>query len=144
NEIQVFYGIEAFKALFLEIYKECKKNKIEYLFQGRGGEMMEATGEGFYAYTQKLKKKLKIQCRIILSNETRRLSYRKYTVGNIRYLPTKVYSPINFWIYGDVILLVLFRASPLTIIKIKSNLLSDGFKNYFESLWAISSPSRKR
>ena len=37
QSVQVFYGIKAFKSLFLEIYDECEKNNWEYLFQGKGG-----------------------------------------------------------------------------------------------------------
>jgi len=138
QEVQVFYGTESFKTLFLEIYNECKKNKIEYFFQGRGGEMQDAIGEGFYKYTQQLKKKMKIKCRVILDTENIHHSYHKYVTGNLRYLSTKVFSPVNYWIYGDTILLVIFQANPLTTIRIKSKYLADSFKNYFEQLWGLS------
>jgi len=135
QEVRVFYGVKSFKTLFLEIYDNCKKNNYEYLFQGKGGEMQDATGEVFYKYTQKLKKKMNLKCRVILDKESQFLPYNKYTTGNIRYLPTKIPSPINFWIYGDNVLFVLFGAKPLISIKIKSKVLSEGFKNYFETIW---------
>lgn len=138
QKVEVFYGAESFKSLFLEIYDECKKKNIEYFFLGRGGEMQEATGAIFYRHTQKLKKKLNIKCRVILSEETKKLSYHKYTSGNIKYLRTKIYSPINLWIYENVVLVVLFGVIPLTSIKIKSKLLANSFKNYFEYLWKIA------
>lgn len=138
QEVEVFYGISSFKNLFLEIYDECKKRDIEYLFQGMGGEMQDATGEAFYKYTQKLKKKLKVKCRVILDKATLKHSYHKHVKGNIRYLSSKINSPINFWIYGDNVLIVIFGATPLVSIKIKSKLLSDGFTSYFEELWKIA------
>lgn len=135
-DVKILFGVEAFKTLFLEIYDECKKCDCEYLFQGRGGEMQDAVGEGFYKYTQKLKKKMRIKCRVILSKETKNLAYHKYTVGIIKYLSTKVYSPINLWIYGDTVLFVLFKTNPLTSIKIKSSSVADGLRNYFETIWS--------
>jgi len=138
QEVEAFYGLKAFKALFLEIYDECKKNDFEYLFQGRGGEMQDETGAAFYRYTQKLKKKMKIKCRVILDKENLHHSYHKYVIGNIKYLSSDIYSPVNLWIYGDALLLVLFGAKPLISIRIKSEGLSDGFRNYFENLWRIA------
>lgn len=138
NQIDVHYGINSFKSLFLEIYDLCKQNDYEYLFMGRGGEMQDATGEGFYRYTQKLKKKMKVRCRVILDKENVKHSFHKYVQGNIRYLPSKKYSPINIWIYGDFVLMILFNTNPLINIKVKSKELSDGFRNYFEALWEIS------
>ncbi|MFH1307761.1 MAG: helix-turn-helix domain-containing protein [archaeon] len=138
NKVQVFYGVEAFKMLFLEIYEECKKNNCEYLFLGRGGEMQDAAGESFYKYTQKLKKKLKVKCRVILDKQTTSHPYHKVIEGNLKYIPSKIYSPVNFWIYQDTILLVLFGGLPLVSIKIKSKDLADGFRNYFEYLWKMA------
>ena len=135
QEVKVFYGTEAFKTLFLAIYEKCKKENTEYLFLGRGGEMQDEVGEGFYRYTQKLKKKLKLKCRAILDRQTTKHSYHKYVTGNLKYLPSKVHSPVNFWIYKDEVLLVLFGTMPLISIKVKNNSLADGFRNYFEILW---------
>lgn len=144
QEINVFYGVEAFKSLFLEVYDKCKKNDWEYLFQGKGGEMMDIVGEGFYKYTQELKKRMSIKCRILLDSQSMKLPYGKYVHGNIKYVSSRLYTPVNFWIYGDTILLVLFGTNPLTTIKIRSRILADGFKNYFEHIWSMPIDLRDR
>ncbi len=138
QEVEVFHGRTAFKTIFLSIYDECKKKDIEYIFLGRGGEMMEEVGEPFYIYTQKLKKRMKVKCRIILGEDTVNMKYQKYVFGGIRHLPTKIKGPVNFWIYGDNIVMVSFKSKPLVIIKIKSEPLAYSLKNYFENLWEIS------
>ena len=140
EEVNVYYGVDAFKTLFLEIYKICKRNNIEYLFLGRGGEMQDAVGVAFYKYTQKLKNTMKVKCRVILDRGTINLEYHNYVQGNIRYLTTKIKSPVNFWIYEDTVLLILFGSNPLISIKIKSETLSNAFRNYFESLWKMAKP----
>jgi len=138
QEVGVYYGIQAFKKLFLDIYDISKQNDLEYLFLGEGGKMTDAVGQPYYRYTQELKKKMKVLCRIILSKETKNLPYRKYTTGDIKYLPTKISSPVNFWIYSDNVLLVIWDSNPLISIKIENKHLADGFRNYFEYLWKIS------
>lgn len=138
QDVSVFHGVEAFKTAFFQIYDYCKKNDCEYLFQGRGGEMYDSVGEAFYTYTQKLKDKMKIQCRVILSKETKSHFFHRYASGDIKHLSVKLSSPVSFWIYGDNVLIVLFKENPLTTIRIRSKSLADGFRNYFDYLWKIA------
>jgi len=138
QSVRVYYGVPAFKSLFLEIYDECKKNNWEYYFQGMGGEMQDATGEAFYKYTQKLKKKLKVKCKVILDKKTKKHSFHRVVHGNIRYIDSDRNSPINIWMYGNIVLLILFGTNPLISIKIESQITSEAFKGYFEKLWTIA------
>jgi DNA-binding MarR family transcriptional regulator len=143
QKVKVLYGLDAFKMLFLDMYKECRAKKTEYLFMGEGGKMSDAVGLGYYKHTQKLKKDLKIKCRIILSRESRSLPYHQYCQGNKRYMPTKVPSPVNFWIYGSKVLFVIWDSKPLVSIVVQSNQLANGFRNHFEGLWnALESEQR--
>ena len=134
-DVKIYYGVESFKNLFLEMYDTCKKQKIEYLFMGKGGEMAKATGMGFYEYTQKLKKKLGIICRVLIDRQAKKLEFHKSMQGNRKYLETNTDSPINFWIYDNTTFIVLFESKPLVSIKIQSKTLSDAFRNYFETIW---------
>ncbi len=138
QNVRVYYGVPAFKTLFLEVYEECKKNDCEYYFQGMGGEMQDATGEAFYNHTQKLKNKMKIKSKIILDKKTKPHSYHKVVQGNLRYIDSDRNSPVNIWIYGDIVLLVLFGTNPLISIKIESKITSEAFKGYFEKLWKMA------
>lgn len=79
-----------------------------------------------------------MKCKIILNKENIAPPHLKYVVGNIKYLSTKIDSPVNYWIYDDIVLLVLFQTRPLISIKIKTKLLANSFKNYFEYLWEIA------
>ena len=141
NEISVYHGIEAFKSLFLEIYDECKKGNIEYLFQGKGGEMVKVTGIGFYKYSQKLKRELKVKCRIILDKDSMKIPY--YVHAETKYLDVERLSPVNFWVYGKFILIVLYGTRPLMSIKIKSMSLADAFRASFENLWNVAESDKQ-
>ena len=135
NEVSVLYGKEAFKTSLISMLNYCEKNSCEFVFLGDGREINDNIGEGFYLYIQKLKKKMNVPCRIILDKLHQKHNHHKLLVGNVGYMSNRMYSPVNFWIYGNTILLVLFQANPLTTIKIRSKNLADGFRNYFECLW---------
>lgn len=80
---------------------------------------------------------MNISCRVIRDTTTIKHPYHKYVYGNIKYIPSKLHSPINIWIYGDTSLLVLFGTKPLITIKIKSKIMAEGLKDYFEQLWSM-------
>lgn len=135
NEVEVSYGLDSFKDHFFKMFDECALRKMEYLFMGRGGEMMEAIGEQLYKYTQKRKKELGVSCRVILDRETKKEKYNRFVQGNVRYAESKKQGPLNMWVYGDSVMLVLFTTKPLTTIIIKNALVAKAFGNYFELLW---------
>jgi DNA-binding MarR family transcriptional regulator len=135
QDVDVFTGKEIFKSLFLEMYDECKSKKIEYLFQGNGGEMMEAAGKYFYKQTQKLKKELNLKCRAMLNQDTMNLEYAKYVKGNIRFFSEGFSSPASTWVYDNTVLIVLFRTNPLITIRIRNKIAADSFRSTFENIW---------
>ena len=137
NEVSVLYGKDALKTALLSMLNQCEKNKYEFLFLGDGREINENIGESFFLYIQKLKKKMNIKCRILLDHTHKKHAHHKQLLGNVGYLSNKVYTPLNIWVYGNTTLLVLFGATPITIIKIKSKSLADGFRNYFECMWEV-------
>jgi len=138
QSVQTFLGTKAFKILFYGMYEYCIKNDIEYLYLGHGGNMSEIIGEKEYIKTQKLKKKLHVKCRIILAEESKKLKYSKHVYGNRRYLGSYVESPVDFWVYGNTVMITLWKANPLITISIKSRNLALSLKNYFEILWKMA------
>ena len=77
QDVQVFYGVNSFKSLFLEILDVCKEENCSYCVQGRGGQVRAVIGPAFYKHVQDLKKKMKIKCRAIMSPETKNWNYSK-------------------------------------------------------------------
>jgi sugar-specific transcriptional regulator TrmB len=138
NEVAVFYGKDALKTALISMINHCEKHNCEFIFLGDGREINDNLGEGFFLYLQRLKKKKGVKARVLLDMIHREHQHHKQLVGLVGYLSNKVYTPVNFWIYEDRVLLVLFKANPLTIIKIRSENLADSFRNYFECLWDVS------
>lgn len=135
HKIETFLGVNAFKTLFLEMYDECRDKNIEYLFQGRGGEMESIVGEVFYEYVNNLRKKNNIKCRLLFEEKFRNPKEIETKHVIKKYVKDKIKTPLNLWIYGNTILMVFFEMNPITIIKIKNESLASRFKNYFEELW---------
>lgn len=128
HKVETFLGAGAFKTIFLEMYDECKEKKIEYLFQGRGGEMKEAVGESFYDYIENMRTEMGVKCRLILEEKFR--NSQEYENKNMtkKYVTDKLKTPLNLWIYGNTVLMVFFDMNPLTIIRIKKGVFLRGLK----------------
>jgi len=135
HKVETFLGVSAFKTLFLEMYDECREKKIEYLFQGKGGEMLDVVGSGFYDYTKKLRREFGIKCRLILEEKFRDPNAFEQKNITKKYVNDKINTPLNLWIYGSTLLLVFFDMSPITCIRIRNESLASRFRNYFEELW---------
>lgn len=130
-------GHAAFKRFFRDLYEASKRLNKEYLFLGYGGEMQDEFGEKYYSMTQRLKKRMGVKCRVLLNEESKHHLYFKHVYGNIRFLSTKEKSPVNFWIYGDKTVIVLFGTKPLITITIEDKGVANSFRGYFETLWEL-------
>lgn len=133
--VNLLVGDKGFKAFFRELYEWAQKTKKEYFFMGRGNEMIDHFGVDYYTQTQKLKKKLKIKCRVILNDVSRKEPVGKIVRGDVRYLPMKYLSPTSTWIYDDKIVIVIWQANPIISIVISSKEVNESYRSFFELLW---------
>lgn len=141
-KVNVLVGKEGFKTFFSDLYGWAYKTKEEYLFLGRGGEMIETFGMDYYQSTQTKKQRLGLKCRIIL-NEYARPVKDNIVVGDVRYLPDTYLMPTSTWIYGDKVVVVLWGSEPLLSIVIESKGAAGSYKSFFEALWnAVYSPKK--
>jgi sugar-specific transcriptional regulator TrmB len=139
SKISILVGKESFKTFFNDLYDWARKTKKEYLFMGKGGEMIEYLGEEYYKTTQIRKKKLALKCRVILNAISKKLSVSKYVMGNVKYLKMDYLSPVSTWIYDNNVVIVLWDSKPISTIIIHSKGVSDSYKSFFEAMWKISS-----
>ena len=137
-DVKILTGIKGFKTFFNNLYEWAYKTKKEYLFIGKGNEMIEYFGEGYYNLTQIKKKKLGIKCKVILNKTSRKLPVKKYIVGDVKYLKMEYKTPDSIWIYNSNVVVVLWGSEPLLTIIINSKSLSNAYKNYFNRLCKIS------
>ncbi len=135
SKVKVLVGEKGFKQFFSEMIDWANRTKREYLFIGRGQEMITHFGEDYYTYTQNLKKKFKIKCRAILSSAARTESVSSYVYGNVRYYSWDNLTPTSVWIYEDRVVIGLWEAKPVKLVEIRSEELNKTYRNYFEVIW---------
>ncbi|HIH37646.1 TPA: hypothetical protein HA245_01795 [Candidatus Woesearchaeota archaeon] len=140
GKVLVLSGVEGFKTFFDDLYSWAYQTKKEYYFMGKGNEMVEHLGEDYYQRTQIKKKRLKLRCRVILNNISRRLPVKKHVVGNVRYLEMDYLSPVSTWMYGNTTVIVLWGSTPLQTIVIHSKGLTDSYRSFFENMWKMATP----
>jgi len=133
--IEVLTGNEGFKTFFKELYDYSLKTKKEYLFMGRGNEILEHFGEEYYTQTQELKKNLKLKCRVILNEIAKKEPVSKIISGNVKYITWKHPSQTSTWIYGNKVVIVLWKANPIKVLVITSKEVRDSYMSFFEEMW---------
>jgi len=138
--IEVLTGDEGFKLFFKDLYDYSYRTKKEYFFMGRGNEMLEHFGEEYYRHTQELKKNLKLNCRVILSDVARNEPVKKIVVGNVRHLSWKYPSHTSTWIYGNKVNIVLWKTNPIKILVINSKEVRNSYASFFEEMWNLAKP----
>ena len=135
SNIKVLTGIQSFKNFFNEMLDYCKKNREEYLFMGKGNEMVEVIGLPYYKSTQDKKRLMHIKTRAILSTQSRNKPFEKHMEAEARYMPYSYYSASSTWIYGNTICIVLWESTPIVLNMIKSDEVARSYRSFFEGLW---------
>ena len=130
----VYSGTKAFKSFFDNLLTWASHDK-EYLFMGKGNEMIEHLGRDYYIRTQERKRRNNIHCRVILSAGSEKLPVHDHVSGDVRYMKMKHFSPVSTWIFGTKTAIVLWDAHPIQTIVIESKGLSDSYRSYFEHIW---------
>lgn len=143
SEVKVLIGDIGFKSFFKDLYEWSKQTRREYLFMGRGQEMINHFGEPYYRATQELKKKLGIKCRVILNEVARKEPVSKIAKGNIRYIPWEHTSIISTWLYDNKVVVVLWEAKPIITVIIKSKEAYKSYASFFERLWKTAFAPKK-
>jgi predicted transcriptional regulator len=138
--VEVFVGDSSFWAFFNDLYDWAKRHNKEYLFLGRGQEMIEHFGVEMYRSTQELKSKLKVQCRVILNEVARGEAVSKIVEGEVRYIPWEYTSPVSTWLYNQKVVIVLWEAKPLISIVVNSVEAYRSYFSFFQALWSTASP----
>jgi predicted transcriptional regulator len=139
GKVNVLVGDGGFKTFFNGLFDWAHKNRKEYLFMGRGNEILMHFGLEYYRFTQEKKKKLGIKNRVILNELTRTEPVSRHVFGNVRYLKMNYISPVSTWIFGDNVAIGLWGTKPLLTILIESKGAADSYRSYFEALWKTAS-----
>lgn len=133
--IEILIGADGFKSFFKDLYDYSYLTKKEYLFMGRGNEIIYHLGEEYYSQTQELKKNLKLKCRVILNEIARKEKVGKLVYGDVKYINWKHQSETSTWIYGNKVVIVIWKANPIKVLIINSKEVRDSYVSFFEEMW---------
>jgi len=110
-------------------------NSKGYLaFTSEGG--FKKIFDNYYYLFQKVKKKKKINARILLP-EILRNKLRREVTGEIKFLPKEYRYPATTVLCDSKVIFFIFKEPP-TAFLIESRELYDSFKSYFEIVWNIA------
>ena len=93
---------------------------------------MSILGAYMKHYIKRLAKS-RIKARIIFGDDKKKKAF-KYNFAEVRYLPKEYKVATETMIYGENVVIFVFGAETKAI-HIKSKVVSDSYKKYFELLW---------
>jgi len=132
DNITKFRGYSGIKTAFNDILNSCKE-KEEYLIFGSENQLSEKMPIFTKIYvSRKDRKKLRARILIRRGLKGRKRKMSRYT--RVRYVPSKVVSPVNVNVYANKILITLWNETPEAVI-IEDKKAAEAFKSYFEFMW---------
>lgn len=137
QEVNVFVGTSGIKTVLESILKELKQKGTYYDF-GVSGLFKEIMGAYWYQWQIKKKiQKINSYC-IFNQNVIKNKELIKNYFGKKKYLPIEYNSFVDTIIYKNNVILFIWNGRPPIAIKIKSNDVSEAYKNQFKVLWNMA------
>lgn len=133
EESNIYKGRLGIKSILHDIL-----NLKEYVAFGSSGRFLEIMKHDFELF-QKRKKELKINARVILSENSRKSDQVKIAHTKFKYILDEFSSPTTTFVYGENTAIIIWSTTPIATV-IKSKQVAQSYLNYFNLLWGISTP----
>lgn len=136
TDVEVFYGWEGLKTIFLKLENSMKKGEESLVFGASVGKQPDQ-GDIFFKKHQERVEKRGYSVRIIFNEDIRKRKqrYRYYLHHKnhqIRFLHTATFTEI--YVYKDYVLFLMLLEKPIAI-SVKSKDAVDSFRKFFETIW---------
>ena len=116
GQVKVLQGVPAFKNFFLNLFQNSRKTEETYSFLGNGGHVSNFTGLDYYKFSQELKRKLGVKCRVILNEGKREHPDFSFVTGNIKWVaPEYDFGKRYIWLYDNKVVTVDWGRNPIKI-----------------------------
>ena len=135
SEIQVFKSMKGAKTSFDDILNDLKKGDEYYVL---GISQFTPHFERFVINFHKSRAKEGIKCKILVNEVTKEIGEKlnKIKLTEVKYLKKELFTPFVFIIYKNKTLISIGLDE--IFIRVKSENLSNGLKNYMEYMWNIA------
>jgi HTH-type transcriptional regulator, sugar sensing transcriptional regulator len=137
-EIEVFRGWQGMRTAYNMMLNELKPKETDYVIGATSGEDIKAATR-FFENIHKQRRKRGIKLKIIhdISSKKWALNILRYPkFEQVKFVKHSSPSEVNIWA-DNVMIIMLTKIPVLTLIK--SKVVAESFKNYFETLWKIAS-----
>lgn len=136
TDVEVFYGWEGLKTVFLGLEKSMSKEDESLVFGASIGKNPEQADIFFHKHQQRVEKQ-GYKVRIIFNEDMRARKNRyKYYIGHkkheIRFLHSHTFTEL--YIYKKSVLFLMLLNKPIAI-NVKNTEVVDSFRKFFETMW---------
>ena len=131
EKVEIYKGKEGIKTIYNDILNSVK----EYYVLGATGQIAKYLQYYFPGHEkQRIKKGIKLK--LLFNEELRGQEITKRELAEIRFLPKSYSSPIPTTIYGNRVVILVWKTPAAIIIEDKE--IANTYKNYFNLLWGLA------
>lgn len=140
-DVEVFYGWEGMRTVFLDIAKTLRKGEKNYVFGASMGQDPAQADIFFSKYYDEMERK-GYSTHIIFNENMRghdeRTGYfTKSKRHKVRYLYQDTFTELNF--YKDTVLFIMLLKRPI-VIRVRNKEAADSFMKFFDTMWKQAKP----
>jgi sugar-specific transcriptional regulator TrmB len=137
-EIEVFRGWQGMRTAYNMMLTGLKAGDTDYVIGATSGEDIKASTR-FFERIHRQRRERKIKLKIIhdIASKKWALSILRYPkFEQARFVKHSSPSEVNIW--GDNVMIIMLTKVPVLTL-IKSKVVAESFRNYFETLWKAAS-----
>lgn len=136
NEIQIFRGVDGFRAFFDEVYKVAKEhdNPRICITSTSEDQYEKWLGPAFDAMHMKRMIDLKHEkFKVLLSMDDTNITSIEYC--DYRWIPPEQFADVSFYIYGDKVGFVEFTEHDVRVTVVDNQAVTDALRRMFDLAW---------
>ncbi|MEK6852577.1 MAG: helix-turn-helix domain-containing protein [Nanoarchaeota archaeon] len=135
EQVRILRGVTAYKNFFLDLLNTNRENEEVYKFIGNGGNVSDFTGLQYYRFSQELKMKLGVKCKVILNEAHMGHPDFAFVAGNIKWVePDYNFGNKYVWTYDNKVVIVTWK-NPIHIEIIEGKDTYKWYNSIFRAFW---------
>jgi sugar-specific transcriptional regulator TrmB len=139
TQTAVFEGFNGFKSALYQLVENCPENETLQIIGFSNQAYKNNKLAALLRDVNKISKEKKHKFRMILDNKDNTFYEQRKNekISQIRFMENGFKSPASIDVFQDYVYILLWDKTPYAIV-IKNKNIADGFKIYFNFLWAMT------
>ncbi len=135
--IQVSEGVDAYKAMFEDILTTLGQDSEYLVMSGLGKGFTQLTGDFYHKFAKTFSKRnIGVRMTAYEGNDFSDQLASQDPL-QIRIVPGSYASPVATVIYGNKVAIEILDPENLAVVTIENDKIADGYRQTFETLWAL-------